>query len=282
VVRSTSTKAAYRTAVASRHYTLVGTVSASGIACTPLVLSSRKTMNDAEGELASLAGLGWGGTAKGWMTGEALVGWVKNFFVPDVERIRKRVGNYPALLILDGHSSRKNLEAMSLLDDAGIHVFLLPPHSSHILQPLDDWVFLAFSNALRLSGRVREWSDWILRIQDAWRSSSSMLKIRSSFLNTGIWPLNPGAILGNPLLMRSPVSELGVVDTLRNPSTRFGIAGETFSPQQLERVVNERKSAINRKRRPPREENRHMSNRKVTSELQKGNKERYLNKRKKG
>jgi len=100
-----------------------GTVSASEIHCTPLVLSSRKILDNAEAEMASAAGLGWGGMGKGWMTGEALVGWVNNFIIPDVKYIRQRTGNHHAQLILDGHSSRNNAEVMNLLREAIIHVF---------------------------------------------------------------------------------------------------------------------------------------------------------------
>ncbi|XP_048240275.1 mucin-5AC-like [Haliotis rufescens] len=45
------------------------------------------------------------------------------------------------LLILDGHSSHKTLEAVNYARDHGIVIFVLPPHTTHKLQPLDRTFF---------------------------------------------------------------------------------------------------------------------------------------------
>jgi hypothetical protein len=45
------------------------------------------------------------------------------------------------LLIYDGHRSHETLELREAADKAGIHLFCLPPHTSHRLQPLDVGVF---------------------------------------------------------------------------------------------------------------------------------------------
>ena len=47
----------------------------------------------------------------------------------------------PLLLLLDGHSSHYNLEAITLARENGIIIFTLVPHTTHELQPLDTAVF---------------------------------------------------------------------------------------------------------------------------------------------
>ena len=47
----------------------------------------------------------------------------------------------PILLIYDGHRSHKTIELREAADKAGIHLFCIPPHTFHRLQPLDVGVF---------------------------------------------------------------------------------------------------------------------------------------------
>ena len=64
---------------------------------------------------------------------------VENIFVKELEQLRQKNGepNAPALLLLDGHSSRQGLNGQQLLEKYNIFVLLLPAHSSAILQPLE-------------------------------------------------------------------------------------------------------------------------------------------------
>ena len=43
----------------------------------------------------------------------------------------------PLLLLLDGHSSHYNIEAISVARENGVIIFTLVPHTTHELQPLD-------------------------------------------------------------------------------------------------------------------------------------------------
>jgi hypothetical protein len=51
------------------------------------------------------------------------------------------------LLIMDGHSSHVNLEFINYCDQNRILVLILPPHSTHRLQPLDVGLFQPLSTA---------------------------------------------------------------------------------------------------------------------------------------
>ena len=54
--------------------------------------------------------------------------------------------NRPLLLLLDGHSSHYNLEAITLARQNEVIVFTLVPHTTHEMQPLDTAVFGPLKN----------------------------------------------------------------------------------------------------------------------------------------
>ena len=62
--------------------------------------------------------------------------------------LHKRPGE-PCLVIIDQVSSHLGLEARQVFKDAGVDLVGLPPHSSSVLQPLDDKVFRTLKQHLR-------------------------------------------------------------------------------------------------------------------------------------
>lgn len=66
------------------------------------------------------------------MTAKAFFEWLQFF------KLRSRRGlEKPVLLIVDGHSSHKNLSNIKFAKTNNIHMISLPPHTTHKLQPLD-------------------------------------------------------------------------------------------------------------------------------------------------
>ena len=77
-------------------------------------------------------------TANGYMERETFKMIMKEYFVPYVQEVRKKLGvTDRAALVVDGHLSRYDIETFQLLRDADIDLIILPAHSSHISQPLD-------------------------------------------------------------------------------------------------------------------------------------------------
>ena len=56
---------------------------------------------------------------------------MRTMFIPSLPEER------PVLLILDGHVSHVSYEVRMLAVKNQIHLFKLPPHCTHALQPLD-------------------------------------------------------------------------------------------------------------------------------------------------
>ncbi|KAJ4449896.1 hypothetical protein ANN_01302 [Periplaneta americana] len=69
---------------------------------------------------------------KGWMTGEVFLQWLEHFFQHVKASLEDKV-----LLVLDGHSSHKNLDVLEYAKTNGVIMICLPPHCTHRMQPLD-------------------------------------------------------------------------------------------------------------------------------------------------
>ncbi|KAK2949192.1 hypothetical protein BLNAU_15918 [Blattamonas nauphoetae] len=95
-------------------------------------------------------------TRKGWMESSIFFDLWRDELIPEISTVRGMLRDFRkrqietdptlgqlqdtdlrALLICDGHTSRNNLEWVSLLAQHKIDVILLPSHCSHFLQPLD-------------------------------------------------------------------------------------------------------------------------------------------------
>ena len=75
-------------------------------------------------------------TPKGWMDADSFTYWLKQVFLPYVEKVRREETEEVELL-LDGHRSHEGLEAVQFAKENNITIFCLPPHLTHLLQPLD-------------------------------------------------------------------------------------------------------------------------------------------------
>ena len=71
------------------------------------------------------------------------MGTFKEFIKHLVEH--KPSGN--TLLIMDGHRSHVDVEAVELAERNDISILLLPAHTSHEIQPLDKAVFKSLKNS---------------------------------------------------------------------------------------------------------------------------------------
>ena len=75
----------------------------------------------------------------GWTSNFIGTEWFKRLFIPQAKAMN--MSGKPILLIYDGHSSHESIELQDTAHAAGIHLYLLPPHTSHHLQPLYVSVF---------------------------------------------------------------------------------------------------------------------------------------------
>jgi hypothetical protein len=79
----------------------------------------------------------------GWTTNELGLQWLKHFD----EHTKKRVVGTHRLLAIDGHESHNSLAFQQYCKENKIITICMPPHSSHLLQPLDVGCFAPLKKA---------------------------------------------------------------------------------------------------------------------------------------
>ena len=155
----------------------------------------------------------WGGTSNGWITRPLFKDWAFKIFIPEIIRRREQLNNtnLPAILFIDAHDSREDTETLKYLKEIKIDVVTFPSHTTHILQPLDAGFFASFKRTLTnlkrhqlkgMKGGKRR-KKLLLVTKEALYVASYPEKLRSSWIKTGLYPLNKSKILENELVTPS-------------------------------------------------------------------------------
>ena len=113
------------------HCTIVCCMSSAGTFIPPSVIFPRKRWKPELGDSGPPGTLNLC-QENGWMTGELFQEWLKHFVTYAAPSPDNKV-----LLLLDGHSSHKNYEAVKYAREKGVILMCFPPHCTHRLQPLD-------------------------------------------------------------------------------------------------------------------------------------------------
>jgi hypothetical protein len=107
------------------------------------------------------------------------------------------------LLIIDGHKSHKSHAFQDLCEKSKIITLCIPPHSSHILQPLDVGCFSPLKRACgkEIRGLATSHIDhidkkaFLASFKEVFSGSFSKKNIQSSFQATGLVPHSPEVVL---------------------------------------------------------------------------------------
>lgn len=205
------------------HITLVSCISAEGTSLTSTIIFNHKTIPSLLSAYVKNGIINISGQKKGWMTKEIFLDWIK-WFIKQVNDKRKKFGlplNTPAMLVLDGHSSRLCPESWKLLKENYIHCTTLPAHTSHVLQPLDRSVFgpfkvklkselsknhnleLKYETEQKISDRQIRRCRIVISMINAWQQSATTQNIQHGFEKTGLYPLNVELVLTNEKITKS-------------------------------------------------------------------------------
>lgn len=164
----------------------------------------------------------------GWSSNAFGLAYLIQVFDPAT---RMKAGRGRRLLIVDGHSSHVNMEFIKTCDRLKICLLILPPHSTHRLQPLDVGCFLPLSTCYSTElDKVMEKSGGLVAFtkrmfwsafKPAFDNSFSGKNILSAWKKTGIWPLVPSVVLS--VLTTRPItpsdSSDSDVDSIVTPYT---------------------------------------------------------------
>ncbi|KIO16024.1 hypothetical protein M407DRAFT_86487, partial [Tulasnella calospora MUT 4182] len=138
----------------------------------------------------------------GWADDFLCLDWFINVFVPYATA--RNTSNRPIVLIFDGHGSHTAHEMAEHARKHNIILFCSPPHTTHLLQPLDVNFFgpiqkrwadrcdeLAMEAVLvNERGMTRETViPEYVAIRDAVMSTPGL--VENAFRKTGLWPFDP-------------------------------------------------------------------------------------------
>ena len=112
------------------------------------------------------------------------------------------MGKY-CLLVLDGHGSHLTPEFDRICEESHIIAICMPPHASHLLQPLDVGCFSvlkrvyggAVSTLMRNGVNSIDKEDFLELIADARMGAFRTSVIQNSFLATGLAPFDANKVL---------------------------------------------------------------------------------------
>ena len=148
-------------------------------------------------------------TPNGWTDNETGLDWLKHF---DKHTRARTIGGY-RMLVLDGHESHRSVDFENYCKDHNIITVSLPPHSSHITQPLDVGFFSPLKRAysreieLFIKAHINHITkvEFFLAYHAAYRASMTKSNIEGGFRGAGLIPFSPEAVISKlDVKLRTP------------------------------------------------------------------------------
>jgi 4-hydroxybenzoate polyprenyltransferase len=183
-------------------------ISATGNALLPLVIFKGKSVQQQWFPLLLKQYKGWKFTAteNAWTSDETAIEWLETVFLPQT------MTSEPRLLILDGHGSHETTDFMYLCYQNNVHLLFLPPHTSHVLQPLDLSVFSSLKSHYRTevshlslltdSSPIGK-QNFLACYSKARKEALSAKIIKAGWKASGLWPKSMAKPLMSPLLLEN-------------------------------------------------------------------------------
>ncbi|EED12346.1 pogo transposable element, putative [Talaromyces stipitatus ATCC 10500] len=132
----------------------------------------------------------------GWTTDEIGIRWLQKHFIPHTTSRTK--GRY-RMLILDGHGSHLTPQFDQICTENNIIPVCMPPHSSHLLQPLDVSCFAVLKRQygrlveqrVRLGFNHIDKYDFLTAFPEPRAMAYKAENVQNGFKATGLVPYNP-------------------------------------------------------------------------------------------
>lgn len=124
---------------------MIECISADGTALPPLIIFKGETLSTTWISDKTPPDWQFSNSIKGWTSMELGDQWMKKVYEPFT---RDKAAGRTRLLICDGHDSHISVKFIRHSIDNMIIILLLPPHSSHLMQPLDVGVFSPLKSAM--------------------------------------------------------------------------------------------------------------------------------------
>jgi hypothetical protein len=135
----------------------------------------------------------------GWTTDKIGLQWIHHF----ERHTRSRTVGSKRLFVLDNHGSHTTPEFRSFCEDNNIILLWMPPHSSHLLQPLDVGCFGPLKTAFSKQNQdlirnhifhIRK-VDFLATFHIAFQASFTQENIKAGFRGSDLHPFDLEAVL---------------------------------------------------------------------------------------
>lgn len=185
-----------RTSGNKMQITILACANGVGTVVPPMVIFEGKRLNPewCKGEVPCTL---YGMSEKGWTDMELFSYWMKDLFLPNIPPAR------PVILLLDGHSSHYEPDTIRFAAKEGVVVLCLPPHTTHVSQPLDVSFFKPLKSYWSEAchqymqdnpGRVVTKYQFSSLFSASWYKAIRPENIIAGFRKVGICPFNSKAI----------------------------------------------------------------------------------------
>jgi hypothetical protein len=189
----------------------------------------------------------------GWTSDEIGLRWLEKLFIPTTSSRTK--GGY-RLLILDGHGSHLTPKFDEICEENKIIPICMPPHSSHLLQPLDIGCFAVLKRAYGrlVEFRMRCGSNYVDKLDfleaypaarmEAFKSET----VKNSFQSAGLIPFAPERVLLKlDIRLRTPTPP----PSRGSDSSRNFTPKTPFTEKELRRQASSIKALLRTRSRSP-------------------------------
>jgi hypothetical protein len=191
--------------------TAIECTGASGYSLPPMVIFKAKLFTKGWAQELKLPG-DWQFqvSPNGWTSDEIGLCWLKKVFIPSTS---SRLKGIYRLLVLDGHGSHLTPKFDEICSENRIIPICMPPHSSHLLQPLDVGCFAVLKraygkcveNVMRSGQNHIDKLDFLDAFPDARIEAYKAETIKNSFSATGLVPYNPNRVISKlNIQLRTP------------------------------------------------------------------------------
>src|SRR5271168_2451461 len=211
VTSSDGRKQAKKTQPGNREWvTVIQAANSMGYAVPPYIIVAGKNHLDSWYDESDFPPY-WrtGVSQNGWTTNELGRDWIRHF---EKSTSLRKLGVY-RLLVLDGHESHHSDEFEEYCREHNIVTLCMPPHSSHLLQPLDVGCFGPLKKAYgrQIEDLMRQQithitkEDFIPVFRAAFQVSLTESNIQGGFRGAGIVPFDPERVISTlDLKLRTP------------------------------------------------------------------------------
>jgi hypothetical protein len=190
--------------------TTVETISAVGTKLRPLIIFKGKSVQAQWFTHDDIPDYFYTSSENGWTSNVIAINWLHKIFIPETQPADGEV----RMLVMDGHGSHISVDFLFDCKKANIQLVFLPPHSSHVTQPLDLTCFSPVKSKYRQAiadlaslddaAKVKKWR-FIECYRFARDEGLTPKTIRAGFKAAGLVPLNPSIVLQSSHVFRPPL-----------------------------------------------------------------------------